>query len=218
MLHVDMPTLVEGNRSELDGLRVPAGTSRRFTCDASMVRTGLSLGAVDGSPTLDLGRSTRTISPSLRRALDLRDRVCRFPGCSCRFTDGHHIKHWADGGETNLRNLILLCRRHHRAVHEGGVRVCMDREGKVAFFSPKGRAMFDAPRGGMAPGDCDSPRSAVPPVSPLLAPVPLAPAPPPPAPLPPAPASRRPTPGAPRWRRDADIPWAVEAPFWDEFG
>ena len=184
------------SRSELDGLRVPAGTSRRFTCDASIVRAGLSfgrsLGAVGGSPTLDLGRSTRTISPSLRRALDLRDRVCRFPGCSCRFTDGHHIKHWADGGETNLRNLILLCRRHHRAVHEGGVRVCMDREGRVVFFSPRGRAMFDAARGGYAPGA--------------------------PVPLPPAPESPLPSPGAPRWKRDADIPWTVEAPLWDAFG
>ncbi|NNF38384.1 MAG: DUF222 domain-containing protein [Gemmatimonadetes bacterium] len=216
MLQVDLPTLVEGpttagaqsGRSELDGLRVPAGTSRRLACDASVVRTGLSLGGVDGSPTLDLGRSTRTISPSLRRALDLRDRVCRFPGCACRFTDGHHIKHWADGGETNLRNLILLCRRHHRAVHEGGVQVCMDREGKVAFFTPKGRAMFDAPRGGRPPGEVGLGRQ----------PRDEETAGRPPGPLAPAPPSRRPTPGAPTWRRDVDIPWAVEAPFWDAFG
>ncbi|MBT8396631.1 MAG: HNH endonuclease, partial [Gemmatimonadetes bacterium] len=68
------------------------------------------------------GRRTRTVSPSLRRALEARDRGCRFPGCGLRFAEAHHDKHWADGGETRLRNLVLLCRRHHRAVHEGGVR------------------------------------------------------------------------------------------------
>jgi hypothetical protein len=60
----------------------------------------------------------------MQRALRARDRGCRFPGCdNRRFVDAHHVRHWAHGGETSLDNLILLCRRHHRAVHEGGYRV-----------------------------------------------------------------------------------------------
>ncbi|MDP9020155.1 MAG: HNH endonuclease [Actinomycetota bacterium] len=76
-----------------------------------------------GTP-LDVGRKTRSIPPAIRRALQVRDRGCRFPGCTNRrFVDGHHIRHWAAGGETSLANLTLLCRRHHRAVHEGGYSV-----------------------------------------------------------------------------------------------
>ena len=67
------------------------------------------------------GRKTRTIPPALRRALHARDRGCRFPGCeNLRFLDAHHVQHWAKGGETTADNLVLLCRRHHRLVHEGG--------------------------------------------------------------------------------------------------
>jgi hypothetical protein len=72
---------------------------------------------------LDVGRRTRTISPALRRALEVRDRGCRFPGCGLRFTDAHHVRHWADGGETSLANCLLLCTHHHRLVHEGGWRI-----------------------------------------------------------------------------------------------
>ncbi|MGI9528566.1 MAG: HNH endonuclease signature motif containing protein, partial [Acidimicrobiia bacterium] len=60
----------------------------------------------------------RTIPPRVRRALEERDKGCRFPGCGVRFTDAHHIDHWADGGPTSLNNLTLLCRRHHSATHE----------------------------------------------------------------------------------------------------
>ena len=56
------------------------------------------------------------------------------------------MKHWADGGETSLRNLVLLCRKSHRAVHEGGARVCIDANQQVVFFTPKGRALFGAPQ------------------------------------------------------------------------
>jgi hypothetical protein len=70
-----------------------------------------------------VGRRTRTVPPSLRRALDRRDGGCRFPGCTSRFCDAHHVVHWADGGATRLDNLVLLCRRHHRAVHEEGFRI-----------------------------------------------------------------------------------------------
>src|SRR5262245_28951017 len=86
----------------------------------------------DGEP-LAVGRKTRTISPALRRALKRRDGGCRFPGCvNTRFVDGHHIVHWADGGETSLDNLVLLCRHHHTLLHEGGYGVV--REGHDFVF------------------------------------------------------------------------------------
>ncbi|MEN8376948.1 MAG: DUF222 domain-containing protein, partial [Gemmatimonadota bacterium] len=124
--------------SELaDGVRVSAETSRRLACDASVVRV---------TRELDVGRRTRTVPPSLRRALEARDRGCRFPGCGGRFTDAHHVEHWADGGETRLENLVLLCRRHHRAVHEGRTRVCRGADDSVVFFAPRGRTLYDAPK------------------------------------------------------------------------
>jgi len=152
MLHVDVGTLKEeegagaveagGNLSELeDGTRVSAETSRRIACDSGVVTIARGFdGQVRGA-----GRRTRTVPPALRRALEARDRGCRFPGCGLRFTDAHHVKHWADGGETKLSNLVLLCKRHHRAVHEGGVQVCIDRDGQVVFFSPRGQALRGAP-------------------------------------------------------------------------
>ena len=95
---------------------------------------------------LSVGRRTRTIPPHIRRALEERDRGCRFPGCGCRFTEAHHVKHWADGGETSLRNTLLLCRRHHRAVHEGQVKLSVATDGTVVFFTPGGKMLADAPR------------------------------------------------------------------------
>ncbi|MBZ0111813.1 MAG: HNH endonuclease [Thermoanaerobaculia bacterium] len=65
--------------------------------------------------------------------LDHRDRRCRFPGCDITHCDAHHIDHWADGGETKLENLILLCRKHHRAVHEEGFDVGWDVNGDPVF-------------------------------------------------------------------------------------
>ena len=145
VLHVESATLSEANEpglSELeDGTRVSAETARRLACDVSRVEI---CHAEDGS-VLEAGRRTRTIPPALRRALDARDRGCRFPGCGLRFTDAHHIVHWADGGETTLGNTVLLCRRHHRAVHEGGYRSCSDRNGQVVFFTPRGNALFEVP-------------------------------------------------------------------------
>jgi hypothetical protein len=96
-------------------VNVSAETSRRIACDASLV---VMRHARDGS-VLDVGRKTRTIPRAIRRALLARDRRCQFPGCTVRRCDGHHIQHWADGGSTSLDNLTLLCRRHHRCVHEG---------------------------------------------------------------------------------------------------
>jgi len=143
VLHVDAETLEaqgEPGRSELeDGTRVSAETSRRISCDTGLVRIRH---APDGSIN-EAGRRTRTVSPALRRALEARDRGCRFPGCGLRFTEGHHVKHWADGGETTLDNTLLLCRHHHRLVHEGGWNVSWWGPGKAVFFDPRGGTHFD---------------------------------------------------------------------------
>ncbi len=63
---------------------------------------------------LSVSRKTRTTPPPIRRAQEFRDQGCRFPGCTSQHCDAHHIVHWADGGETKLSNLVLLCRRHNR--------------------------------------------------------------------------------------------------------
>jgi len=92
----------------------------------------------DGVP-LSIGRKSRAIPPALRRALTTRDGGCRFPGCTnTRFVDAHHVRHWADGGETSLDNLVLLCRRHHGLVHEGGFRCEHGANGHVVFHAPSG--------------------------------------------------------------------------------
>jgi len=113
-----------------DGPHVPAETSRRIACDASILRL---IETEDGEP-LSIGRKSRVIPPAIRRALRARDDGCRFPGCTNTFyIDGHHIEHWANGGETSLGNLVQLCRRHHRLVHEGGFACEKDAHGRVTF-------------------------------------------------------------------------------------
>ena len=143
VLHVDADTLRadgEPGRSHLeDGTRVSAETSRRRSCDSGKV---IMTHAKDGS-ILNVGRKTRTIPPALRRALDFRDRGCRFPGCGLRFADAHHVRHWADGGETSLANCLLVCRHHHRLLHEGGWQITWWGEGRPAFFDPRGGTHFD---------------------------------------------------------------------------
>ena len=122
------PTTAAGRQTVLDeagGIHVSAETARRMACDTATV----SMHHGPGGEILDVGRRTRTISPALRRALAARDRHCRFPGCGNLRCDGHHIEHWADGGRTALDNLVLLCRRHHRAVHEEGFRARSTRPG-----------------------------------------------------------------------------------------
>jgi hypothetical protein len=99
----------------------------------------------DGSA-LDVGRKTRTVPPALRRALTHRDRSCRFPGCGLKFCDAHHIEHWAQGGETKLENMLLLCKFHHRLVHEGGIRVEKLPKGEPRFSRPDGRPIPLAPK------------------------------------------------------------------------
>ena len=95
-------------------------TVKRLACDGALV----SLLENDRGEVLNVGRKTRVIPSAIQRALKARDQTCRYPGCShTRYVDGHHIVHWSEGGETKLDNLILLCRRHQRLVHEYGFRV-----------------------------------------------------------------------------------------------
>ena len=102
---------------------------------------------------LEVGAKTRTIPPALRRALLHRDRSCRFPGCHGRFCQAHHIQHWAQGGPTTLSNLALLCRRHHRAVHEEGYQIGRQPDGELCFRRPDGRVVPDVPDSPQTPPD-----------------------------------------------------------------
>jgi hypothetical protein len=94
---------------------------------------------------VEIGARTRTIPPALRRALHHRDGGCRFPGCGVRVGQGHHVRHWAHGGPTTLSNLALLCRRHHRAVHEEGYHVDRQPDGELRFRDPHGRLLPEVP-------------------------------------------------------------------------
>ena len=124
-----------------DGTRLTPATAQRLACDASVVRfTTDARGNV-----LDVGRRTRTIPPALRRALEIRDGGCRFPGCGRRFTDAHHVRHWAQGGPTALDNLLLLCRVHHRLLHEEGFRVELDGARRAVFYDPRGHVLPQLP-------------------------------------------------------------------------
>jgi hypothetical protein len=133
------------------GPSIPADTARRFACDASLVAL---VEDEDGEP-LNVGRKTRLISAPLRRLLTARDKGCRFPGCcNARYIDMHHIKHWANGGETKPSNLISLCRFHHRAVHEGGFDVRILDDGALRFVRPDGEPVDRvAPGCSQPPGD-----------------------------------------------------------------
>ena len=115
-LSVDLKEL-KGGLAELDHTgAVGIEVARRLGCDASLMRVVM---AGDSEP-LDVGRRTAVVSPAIRRAVVVRDRGCRFPGCGRphNWCDAHHIVHWADGGVTAVSNLLLLCRPHHRLVHE----------------------------------------------------------------------------------------------------
>jgi hypothetical protein len=120
--------------------------TRRLACDCGLVvATVAAATATDAAP-LSVGRKTRTIPAALKRALLLRDRTCRFPGCDHRlFLEGHHLQHWADGGETSLPNLALLCSLHHAYVHERGYRITQSATGALAFEDPQGRAVVPLP-------------------------------------------------------------------------
>ena len=145
VVHVDAAVLADpeapGQSVLEDGVRVSAETSQRLACDASRV---VMQHGRDGR-VVEVAARTRTIPPALRRALHHRDRGCRFPGCVVRFGEGHHIRHWAQGGPTTLSNLAVLCRRHHRAVHEEGYQLERLPDGELQFRRPNGWALPDVP-------------------------------------------------------------------------
>jgi Domain of unknown function (DUF222)/HNH endonuclease len=146
MVHVDAGALAADQPDAMcqldDGPLLHPETARRLACDASLVR----ILERDGRP-LSVGRRTRSVPPALRRALNSRDRCCRFPGCTQRrHLHAHHIDHWAHGGPTDLSNLVHLCRFHHRLVHEGGYtleHVGQDR--LLRFRGPDGRIVPAVP-------------------------------------------------------------------------
>jgi hypothetical protein len=153
VVHVDEGVLAdcgEGGCELDDGPSLAPETARRLACDSSVVRVHEREGK-----TLSVGRKTRSVPPAVRRALKRRDRRCRFPGCENRlFLDAHHIRHWARGGETSLENLVLLCRRHHRLVHEGGFGVERLPDEELRFRDPWGAPIPNAPR--PPPGSAES--------------------------------------------------------------
>jgi 5-methylcytosine-specific restriction endonuclease McrA len=153
VVHVDAAVLADpagpGQSVLEEASHVSAETSRRLACDASRV---VMRHDGDGR-VVEVGARTRTIPPALRRALQHRDQTCRFPGCHVRVAEGHHVRHWAQGGPTTLSNLALLCRRHHRAVHEEGYQVERLADGSLTFRRPDGRVLPDVPAPAAVPAD-----------------------------------------------------------------
>ncbi|MGH7723429.1 MAG: DUF222 domain-containing protein [Candidatus Dormibacteria bacterium] len=142
--HVQVTTSLE---TLLDLVGAPAGemefagtiagaTVQRIACDSTITRVLLD----PASQAVDLGRSERVVSGATRRALNIRDAGCRWPGCErpSSWTAAHHVVHWTHGGPTNLDNLVLLCRRHHWSVHEGGWRLVRARDGALLVAPPGG--------------------------------------------------------------------------------
>jgi hypothetical protein len=117
-----------------DGQPLSGEAVRRIACDAALTTV---VSTRDGEA-LSVGRTRRVVSGALRRALVVRDGGCRFPGCdrpAC-WTDAHHLVHWADGGPTSLANTVLLCRPHHRRVHDEGWRLVTDGIGGLRAKPP----------------------------------------------------------------------------------
>ena len=133
-VHVEQSALVDGEgRASL-----PIESVRRIARDARKVTIVES----DKDEPLSVGRRNRAVPSRIKRALRARDGGCVFPGCrNSRFVDAHHVQHWSAGGETSLENLVLLCSRHHRLVHEGGYRIEKDFRDRWMFRRPDGIAV-----------------------------------------------------------------------------
>jgi len=133
-VHVDHVALTEGKgRSGL-----PIDSVKRLCCDGNTITI---VEDTNGEP-LNIGRRSRTVPTGIKRALHARDEHCRSPGCrNSRFVDAHHIHHWSAGGETSLQNLMLLCGKHHRLVHEGGFHIVRDYQDQWVFTRPNGIAV-----------------------------------------------------------------------------
>jgi hypothetical protein len=116
-------------------LPISAKAVQRFACDSSVTR--VLLGA--DSAVVDAGRAKRVVSSGARKLLEARDKWCRWPGCErpATWTSAHHIIHWAQGGRTDLSNLVLLCQHHHWMVHEGGWRLSLAADGRVLAIPPE---------------------------------------------------------------------------------
>jgi hypothetical protein len=148
-VHLDLRRDVDGPVADPDAPALAEETIRSLGCAAGLVPV-----VHDGEEILSVGRKTRAVPPAIRRALRLRDRGCRFPGCTHhRHVDAHHIRHWADGGETKLSNLVELCGRHHRLLHEGGYGLKVSDDGALVFTRPDGERIPEVPRLFVPDGD-----------------------------------------------------------------
>ena len=147
-IHVDESALAEGEGRAA----VPIESVKRHCCDGHAV---VLTETTDGEP-LAIGRKSRVIPKAIERAVRARDRnCCTFPGCrNKRFLECHHVEHWANGGETRLGNLLLLCTKHHTLVHEGGFRIDKDFLDRWTFYRPDGIAV---PEVGYVSGSDENP-------------------------------------------------------------
>jgi Domain of unknown function (DUF222)/HNH endonuclease len=151
VLHVDVNTLREqrsgvccthGKAHFEDKPWLSPTTARRLSCDASLV----TVLEDDAGKVLNVGRRSRIVPAHIRRALMERDGVCQYPGChESRYVDAHHVKHWADGGETSLENLVTLCKFHHRQLHRGSFEILTGGAGPVEIAEISAE-IFGGPR------------------------------------------------------------------------
>ncbi len=153
MLHIDINTLRQRDDSEYSGQPhchlddsswIAARTARRLACDASLV----TVLEDEAGNVLNIGRRARTVPAAIRRALVMRDKTCRFPGCSeARHVESHHVEHWADGGETSLDNLATLCSYHHAQLHRGCFEIRVEEPSstgqnpQLVFVTPSGNTI-----------------------------------------------------------------------------
>ena len=151
MLHIDINTLRQQDDPEYNGQQhchlddnnwIAARTARRLACDASLV----TVLEDEAGNVLNIGRRARTVPAAIRRALSLRDKTCRFPGCTeSHHVESHHVEHWADGGETSLDNLATLCRTHHAQLHRGCFEIRLEESSSIGhnpqliFVTPSGK-------------------------------------------------------------------------------